>query len=119
VIVLNQHDRGRHTRLFGDRLGKLAIDELVGAEVLGVERRRHRGAMAERPQCAVRESIVVAAVLSRRQPHTAQPVTWCGRRHVDAVSIHRRLMVGVPLAGGNPHAAVLQKQWFDRVDDAR
>ena len=52
-------------------LGELGVHLFVGPPVAGAKCRPHIGQVAQRPQSFVGESIVIALLLLRRQPHSA------------------------------------------------
>ena len=119
VVVVRKDDGCRDARLFGHSLCVSPVDDLVMAEVVGVERGLHRGAVTQRPEGAVRKSFVMALMLVSVQPDATQPISRAPWRHIHAVGVVGFEPVDVTLPRCDPDAAILQQQRFDGVDDAR
>jgi hypothetical protein len=81
MVVLDQNDR-----LFGRDFARNCVSEALvhGAivlEVVAPEQGLSVREMAERPQRFVREPVVVAPLLSRRQPNATQHIRSAAHRH--------------------------------------
>ena len=74
VVVLHEDHRPRAARFGHHGVRKPAIDLLVVPPVAAREPRRLEREMAQRPQRAVREAVVVAALFAAGQPHPTQRV---------------------------------------------
>ncbi len=105
VIVLHQHDRRRAVDLLEHRLGELRVDARVVLPVGRVENGSRVSDMAEGPERAVREAVVVALFLFRRQPDAAERVGRLVRRHREAPAFVRCLVIAAAAAVRDPDAA--------------
>src|SRR4051812_14136495 len=86
VIVLDQHDWRAAGRLVADGAREARVDGAIGGEVAGTEHPRHMDAMAERPECFVGETVVIAPLLRIVEPDTPQSILRIGGWHPDAVT---------------------------------
>ena len=83
-----------------------------------VEDRPGVGDVAERPQRAVGEAVVVASLLFLGQPDAAQRVGRLVRRHGEAAVIVGRLVVAAAAAVRDPDAAGRAHDRIERRDEA-
>ena len=90
VIVLHEDDRRRAFDLVEHGLRKLRVDARILLPVRCVEDGSGVGDMAERPQRAVREAVVVPLLFFMRQPDAAQRVRRLVRRNGEASALRPR-----------------------------
>jgi len=74
VVVLDEHDRVARLRFREHGIGEFPVDRLVVLEVLAAERRPDVRDMAEGPEAAVGEAVVVALFLLLREPDAPQRI---------------------------------------------
>ncbi len=105
---------GRSPGLLEDRLGEQLVDLAIGLPVAGVEDRPREDDVAERPEPAVGQAVVIALLLLLGQPDPAQGVAGVLGRDPDAVVGVDRQAVGVPRAVGDPGAAAGEHHRVER-----
>jgi hypothetical protein len=105
VVVLHEYERRAASRFLEDGRGEEVVHLLVRCPVGGVERRAVVDLVAERPQAAVGEPVVVAVLLLRREPDAAEGVGRVVRRHADPAAGVGREPVGAAGAVRHPRPA--------------
>ena len=118
VIVLHEDDGRRALDLFEHGLGELRVDARILLPVRGVEDGPGVGDMAERPQRAVREAVVVALLFFSSQPDAAQCVRRLVRRNGETSALVGGLAIAAAAAVRNPHAAGCAHDRIERGDEA-
>ena len=118
VIVLHEHDGRRALDLLEHRLGELRVDARVLLPVGGVEDGPRVGDVAERPQRAVREAVVVALFLFLGQPDAPQRVGRLVRRNGEASALVGGFAIAAAAAMRDPHAAGGAHDRIERRDEA-
>jgi hypothetical protein len=112
VIVLHEHDRLGAGNLLEHRVGEPAVDGDVLAPVGRVEHGTRIRDMAQGPECAVGEAVVIPFLFAVRQPDAAQGVGRLVGRHGDpalgvgCVAIAGAASVCDPRAPGRAHHRV-------------
>jgi hypothetical protein len=117
VIVLHEDDRPCATGLGDDSVGEAPIHVLVVPPVVARETRRLERDVAERPQRAVGEAVVVAPLFATAQPDAPQRI-----RASVAGDLHSVLHVhhgAIRTAGSvrDPRAARRQEHGIERADE--
>jgi hypothetical protein len=118
VVVVHQHDRVGLRGLVDHGIGEALVHRAVRGPVIVVEDRAHLHVMAQRPQAAVREAVAMAALLSRVDPDSAQPVLAAAAPYRDTVTCVDGAAVGRPGAVGDPRAAAGEHDRFEGSDKA-
>lgn len=102
VEVLQKYQGRTIAGLLQHGLSEALIHQPIGVPVLRIAQGRHEGHMAEGPEAAVGQIVVVAIALGIAQPDTPQPITGLvgGYRHtvagIDATAIGRATAMGDP-----------------------
>ena len=97
---------------------ELRVHALVLFPVGRVEHRARVGDMAERPQRAVREAVVVALLFFRSQPDAPQRVGRLVRRHREAPALVGGLAIAAAAAMRDPDTAGRAHDRIERGDEA-
>ena len=105
MVILDEDERRPVPGLLEDRLGEQLVDLAIGLPVAGVEDRPREDDVAERPQSAVGQAVVIALLLLLGQPDPAQGVSGVLGRDPDPVVGIDRQAVGVARAVRHPGAA--------------
>ena len=112
MIVLHQ-DQGRlGLDLVAHRCREPRVHFAVCLEVAGPEDRRDTGAMAQRPEPLIGESVVIAALLKCIQPDPAKPVLGVAQRHIDTVALVHDGSIGGAGAVSHPDSRAGMYQRF-------
>ena len=85
VIVLDEHDGVGGLRFAHHRVGEPAVDGDVGVPVRSAEDRARVRDVAQGPQAAVREPVVITGFLLLGEPDAPDPVGGPLGRHHDVV----------------------------------
>ena len=114
MVVLDE-DEGRPVAgLLEDRLGEQLVHLAVGPPVAGVEDRPREDDVAEGPQAAVGQAVIIALLLLLGQPDPAQGVPGVLGRDPDPVVGVNRQAIGVPRAVRHPGAAAGEHHRVER-----
>ena len=118
VVVVHPHDVAR-LRLLHDDVGEALVDRLVLTPLLLVEAAAVDEVVAQRPERAVGEAVVVALHLFLGERHLAQRELRPLTGHLEAPRV---LYAALPRLGlrlpGDPHAARVAHHRVERGDEA-
>jgi len=102
VIVLDQDDGIGGLGFADHRVGEPAVDGEVGVPVRRAKDRARVRDVAQGPQAAVREPVVVPGFLLLGEPDAPDPVSRALGRHHHVIARIRRFAVGVAAAVSDP-----------------
>jgi hypothetical protein len=85
VIILHQDQRRVAGRLVTNGIGEPRVDGAVRVEVGRPKDWSHVCPVAQRPECFIRKSVVIALPLMCVEPDTPEPVLRTGGWHVQSV----------------------------------
>ncbi len=118
VVVLHEDNRLGVADFVEHGIGEAPVDLDVLAPVAVVEHRARVGDVAQRPQGAVGQAVVVAVLLARRQPHPPQGVGRIVGRHAETAARVRRLAIAGAAAVRDPGAAARPHHRIECGDQA-
>ena len=114
MVILDEHERRPIPGLLEDRVGEQLVDLAVGPPVAGVEDRPREDDVAEGPQPAVGQAVVIALLLLLGQPDPAQGVSGVLGRDPDPVVGVDRQAIGVARAVRHPGPAAGEHHRVER-----
>ena len=114
MIVLHEHDRIVGVRFLNDCRREFPIHCDVLIPVRGAKRRTHMRVVAERPEPLVREAVVVARFLRRREPEAPDLIRGVVDRHGDSIVAVHHFAIGGAGAMRDPGAGAGTHDRFER-----
>ena len=114
MIVLDEDERRLVACFLQDGFGEELIHFAVRLPVARLEDGAREGNMAQGPDAPIGQAVVVALLLLRSEPDTAQRVPRVGRRNLDAIVRIGDLAVGVAAAVGHPDTAASLHDGIER-----
>jgi hypothetical protein len=118
VIVLDEDKRRAAGGFLDDGRRESHIGSLVHPKVARAEYGPDAGVVAQRPECLVREAIVVSTVLILSEPKVTEPILRVGGRHVQSTAIVHNNHVGVPGGVCHPCSGLRFNQWLESGDES-
>src|SRR6185503_9432424 len=117
VVILHKDERLSAVLHFVQQgRSKLLVYSLIGFPIRRAERRPGMRNVAERPKTFVRETVVIAGLLFRREPDTSQSVFRIVRRHAKAVELVDVLPVCIAVSGSDPDTVACLEHRLDGCD---